>query len=165
MELVSVSADSADLERIAALAHDIWHEHYRAIISLAQIDYMLNRFQSAAAMREQIKAGYAYYLIKVDQTIAGYLSVFIDQAEHRLFLSKFYLLKAMRGQGLGRQAMTQIEAMAKTKQLSHIYLTVNKANHAAIAAYQNMGFTIVQDILTDIGGGFVMDDYKMLKMC
>jgi hypothetical protein len=40
---------------------------------------------------------------------------------------------------------------------------VNKRNTRAIAAYQRNGFVTADSVVTDIGGGFVMDDYIMAK--
>ena len=42
-------------------------------------------------------------------------------------------------------------------------LSVNKHNTRAIAAYRRNGFVIAESVVTDIGGGFVMDDYVMAK--
>jgi ribosomal protein S18 acetylase RimI-like enzyme len=44
-----------------------------------------------------------------------------------------------------------------------LMLTVNKRNSKAIAAYQRNGFAIMDSVVVDIGGGFVMDDYVMEK--
>ncbi len=40
-------------------------------------------------------------------------------------------------------------------------LTANKRNDPAIEAYRHHGFRIRGPIVTDIGGGFVMDDHRM----
>ena len=43
-----------------------------------------------------------------------------------------------------------------------IFTNGQKANNAAaVAAYFHYGFTISDDIIIDIGSGFVMDDYLM----
>ena len=42
-------------------------------------------------------------------------------------------------------------------------ISVNKRNARAIAAYQRNGFVIADSVVTDIGSGFVMDDYIMAK--
>ena len=42
-----------------------------------------------------------------------------------------------------------------------IWLTVNKYNANTIAAYKKMGFETIGDGVTDIGSGYVMDDYFM----
>ena len=40
-----------------------------------------------------------------------------------------------------------------------VYLTVNKHNNRAIAVYKKTGFEIVDEVVTDIGNDYVMDDY------
>lgn len=42
-------------------------------------------------------------------------------------------------------------------------LSGNKRNAKAIAAYQRNSFVIADSVVTDIGNGFVMDDYIMAK--
>lgn len=42
-----------------------------------------------------------------------------------------------------------------------IWLTVNRRNERAIGAYRRAGFREVRAQVTDIGGGYVMDDYIM----
>ena len=46
-----------------------------------------------------------------------------------------------------------------------VYLTVNKGNKRAIRAYEKSGFSITESVVTDIGHGFVMDDYIMKYYC
>ena len=41
-----------------------------------------------------------------------------------------------------------------------VYLTVNKKNPVR-KMYEYMGFKIVKSVVTDIGEGYVMDDYVM----
>ena len=38
---------------------------------------------------------------------------------------------------------------------------MNKNNKNTIEAYKKWGFTIIDSVVTDIGNGFVMDDYIM----
>ena len=40
-----------------------------------------------------------------------------------------------------------------------VYLTVNKHNDHAIAVYKKTGFKVIDEVVTDIGNGYVMDDY------
>jgi len=49
---------------------------------------------------------------------------------------------------------------AKALWLERIRLTVNKHNFA-LQAYQRMGFQIAEEVVTAIGGGYVMDDYEL----
>ena len=59
--------------------------------------------------------------------------------------------------------MDFIESKAKHYQLKTIRLTVNINNVNAIKAYEKLGFKNVGPLVTDIGNGFVMDDYQMEK--
>ena len=40
---------------------------------------------------------------------------------------------------------------------------MNRFNEKAIGAYRRNGYAIRQELKTDIGGGFVMDDFIMEK--
>ncbi|MFC4099056.1 GNAT family N-acetyltransferase [Paenibacillus xanthanilyticus] len=151
-----------NIAELARLASDIWREYYIAIITMEQIEYMIGKFQSAAAITDQIeRQGYEYYAIQGDGAAVGYLSV--KPEEGKLFLSKFYVAKAYRGRGYASQAMAFLEQLCQARSLSHIWLTVNRHNEASIAVYEKKGFRVVREQVADIGGGFVMDDYVMEK--
>ena len=147
--------------KIASLAAMIWEEHYTPIIGKEQVDYMVKNFQSAAAMHSQCKEGYQYFMVMHNKLLVGYVS--IKKEGERLFLSKIYVDKAFRGQKIGKAAIDFVQQMARKLNCNTITLGVNKHNESAIAAYKNMGFINVGSMVTDIGNGFVMDDYKMEK--
>jgi GNAT superfamily N-acetyltransferase len=147
---------------VAGLAHEIWYEYYVPLIGLAQVDYMVSKFQSSGAMAGQMREGYEYYLAQRDGRPIGYCAVQPQPAESSLFLSKLYLLRDARGAGTGRVCMEFIEQLARRRGLTLLWLTVNKGN-PAVRAYERLGFRIAADLVMDIGGGFVMDDYRMEK--
>ena len=149
------------IEIIVDLAHEIWNEHFIAIIGKAQVDYMLERFQSKKAIVEQIGNGFLYYLIKSNDDYIGYMAVL--PKENKLFLSKLYIASAERGKGYGREAIDFLEKLAFEKRLKIISLTVNKNNSATIEMYKKLGFETQGSIVQNIGNGFEMDDYKMQK--
>lgn len=148
-----------DIEKLSYYASLIWHEYYPSILSLNQIDYMIQQFQSVHAIKDQILNGYIYYLILDDDKIIGYFG--IDERKDQLFLSKLYILKEFRGKKYAYNAFCFIKDIAKRKNLKSIYLTVNKYNYHAIETYQKFGFRTVKSIVTDIGLSYVMDDYVM----
>ncbi len=154
MELVRV--EDQQIRELANLASQIWHEYWTCILSSEQIDYMVDKFQSENAIKNQIEAeNYTYYFIMSDGEKAGYAGV-SDKKDY-LFLSKLYISKDYRHKGLGRQAFEKIKDMGFDK----IQLTVNKYNKNTIDAYFKYGFKIVDSVVTDIGFGFLMDDYIM----
>jgi len=149
----------ADLPSIAELASVIWHEHYTPIIGSEQVEYMLEKYQSVQAMAQQIAEGVSYFTIVLDTNLVGYLSFYPKNKV--LFLSKIYISSQQRGRGLGRYAIAFVAQQAKLAGLDKVRLTVNKHNTDSIAAYQSMGFKTVDEVVVDIGAGFVMDDYVM----
>ncbi|PIB39239.1 GNAT family N-acetyltransferase [Maribacter sp. 4G9] len=158
--IIAVSS-TAHIATVAHLAQTIWTDHYTPIIGSLQVDYMLAKYQSETAINDQIKEGYQYYLIKTDVGHAGYFALSLHK--DFLFLSKFYVLKNMRGNGLGKLALSFIENKAMEYHLPKIRLTVNKYNSKSISAYKKMGFANVDSIVQDIGNGYVMDDYVLEK--
>ncbi len=163
IEIVKV-ADSHLIKTIVLLAKEIWTEHFTPIIGKAQVDYMLEKFQSEKAITRQIKnEGFLYYLLKQGKEYIGYMGVVPDEAGGELFLSKIYVKSGRRRKGYGKEAIEFVEDLAKQKKLNKIALTVNKNNTIAIEAYRKMGFKNAGSVITDIDGGFVMDDYRMEK--
>lgn len=146
---------------VADLANTIWREHYIPIIGEAQVNYMLTHFQSAEAIQNQLLNGVCYYSIHKGTRAVGYLA--FEKKDQTLFLSKIYLLDSYRGRGIGKRAMSFIEAKAYTLGCAEIALTVNKYNDQSITAYSKMGFVNRGSNVTDIGGGFTMDDYLMVN--
>ncbi len=148
-----------EIETISQLAHEIWNEHYVPFLGQAQIDYMLERLQSANAIEKQIADGFEYALVRVDSIAEGYLGVQREPERSRLFLSKLYVRKGARGRGLSRRMLEHIEQLAREAGLRSIWLTVNKQN-PAIAVYEHLGFKRVGEVVVDIGSGYVMDDFS-----
>lgn len=142
----------------AKLAKEIWTDHFVNIIGQEQTDYMIENFQSEKAMTEQIKSGYEYYNFIVNGEVVGYFAI-RQQDDNTLFLSKLYLKKSYRGNGYARQAFDYIKDIAKRNSNTMVWLTVNKYNDNTIAVYKKIGMQLLCSQVTDIGNGFVMDDY------
>lgn len=151
---------AGQIRDVAELAHQIWTEHYTPIIGANQVEYMLNKFQNEKAISNQIADGFLYFLIEDDSKL-GYLSI---KAEKQcLFISKIYVLNSKRGKGHGKKLMLKANHVANDLGLKKLRLTVNKYNKHSIDAYRKMGFFVAREVVFDIGNGFVMDDYEMIK--
>ena len=157
---IKVSTDD-QIATIVSLARDIWTEYYTPLIGREQVEYMLDRFQSKQAVAEQIKAGLLYFLITEGDQCIGYLGV--QPKGDELFLSKIYLRASQRRRGYGKKTVRFLEDLARARGLKKITLTVNKNNTASLRAYEKIGFKNLGPLIQNIGGGFVMDDFKMEK--
>ncbi len=155
--------DHEESPAVASIAAAIWREHYTPLIGPEQVEYMLDKYQSGEAIARDIEKGMLYYLAEdgaqTPAVPAGYMALRLD--EGRLFLSKLYVEKSYRGKGIAKHFVEMAEQVAQENALPRIRLTVNKGNAGSIAAYNRMGFETVESVVSDIGNGFVMDDYVM----
>ena len=157
-------AMSADAETIAALAGVIWRVHYADIISGAQIEYMLKQRYAAAVIRSELARGdITWDKLLAGGVAVGYASYFSSGHEGEMKLDKLYVHPAHQRGGYGGLLIARALGVARESGCSMLMLAVNKANAKAIAAYTKYGFRIREAIVQDIGGGFVMDDYIMVK--
>lgn len=148
---------------IESLARQIWTEHYTPIIGKDQVEYMLDKYQSEKAITEQISNdGFLYFLMYEDKSPVGYIGIQFKDKD--LFLSKLYVEASSRSKGFGKKAVIYLEGVARENNMKRIYLTVNKYNSNTIKAYEKFGFHNAGSIVQDIGNGFIMDDYQMVKI-
>lgn len=152
-----------DIPALLTLARDTWHAHYPFIISVAQIDYMLGQ----RYRRELIAADLDRALRRWDVLEeAGRLMAFAQYepvAPGECKLDKLYVRHDARGQGYGSRLLAHVEREARALGASSLWLQVNRNNAQAIAAYRRNGFDVAREVVVDIGGGFVMDDFVMSK--
>jgi ribosomal protein S18 acetylase RimI-like enzyme len=149
------------IETTSQLAYKIWNQHYVSIIGQAQVDYMLDKFQSPKAISNQIENGYDYFIIFHQNKPYGYLALVSNTLEKKMMISKIYMDTDFRGLGLGSKLMDFSIETAKQCAFESIWLTVNKNNSKSIEWYESKGFSIKENIKIDIGNGFIMDDYLM----
>lgn len=159
----NIWATRADARTISSMAKEIWREHYVPIIGRAQVDYMLEKFQSPEAVEKQISQGYEYYLVRQDNRNAGYFALVLSETEKRAQLSKIYVLAHARRAGIGQKIIEFSLNRCAALGLSELWLTVNRHNAGSIAFYKRTGFSLTRELKQDIGNGFFMDDYVMTK--
>lgn len=159
MNFINVKTEE-EIKKLVNLASEIWQEYWTIILSQEQIDYMLEKFQSEEAIKNQIEGErYVYNILEDNGNVLGYFG--IAPKEDYLFLSKLYIKKEFRNLGCGRLAFNKIKQFAQQFNKRKIQLTVNKNNINTIKAYEKWGFKTIDAVVTDIGNGFVMDDYIM----
>ena len=127
-----------DRQRLAALADEIWHEYWPALIGDAQTDYMVENFQSLEAIeRDMREHAYEYWFMRAEDNgrIAGYTGGCVEPETNRFFISKVYLRAEERGKGFASRAIAFYERLCRERGLDAMYLTVNKRNDLGIRAY------------------------------
>lgn len=158
-ELTIDALDPADEEQVSAmsaLATAIIREYYDPLLGTAQNDYMIEKFQSLRAIKEQLAHGYSYAFVKANGEPVGFMAFY--PRDDAMYLSKLYLRADMRGRGFARDMLAYVREQAESAGLNAIELNVNKYNKT-IEVYERLGFIRIRDEKNDIGSGFYMDDY------
>ena len=171
----------AQVHELADLAGQIWREYWPAIIGPDQTEYMVEQFQSYEAIsRDMAQHEYEYwFLVASDDAlseetvndalatkqarIVGFTGGHNEAETNRFFISKIYLLPDERGKHFASKVMAFYENLCHERGFSAMYLTVNKHNELGIRAYRGKGFEVIESVETDIGCGYIMDDYIMQK--
>ena len=78
-------------------------------------------------------------------------------------IDKLYVHPRHQRRGYGGLLIDRVGQVARRLGCKHLVLAVNKGNRAAIDAYLKHGFRVADATVKDIGGGFIMDDYVMVK--
>lgn len=76
-----------------------------------------------------------------DGRIVAYYSV--DERNDNLFINSIQVRKECQKQGLGREMMSRIQALAEERQLNGIELWVQITNRSAMEFYRHMGYQMV----------------------
>ncbi|SHK74753.1 Acetyltransferase (GNAT) domain-containing protein [Chitinophaga jiangningensis] len=156
-------ANTNDIALIQALADKVWPQTYQSILSPEQLTFMLDMMYSNEALIQQMTEKQHQFLIMTDDeqpvAYASY-STTNDPAVYKLH--KIYLDPACQGKGAGKFLINTIADMVKEKGAEILELDVNRFNKA-LHFYEKVGFTVVKEKNTDIGNGFLMEDYVMQR--
>lgn len=159
MNLHLSAAAEKDISTIQALAHEIWNDHYPAIIGQEQVDYMLNHMYAADSMLAQMQSGQQFFLVLDNENPIGFASV-ENKGSGNYFLNKCYIKTSTQRSGVGSYVIHEI--LRNYPDCSELRLQVNRQNYKAINFYFKMGFVIEQVADFDIGDGYFMNDFIML---
>jgi ribosomal protein S18 acetylase RimI-like enzyme len=148
---------SDELNELYEIASKIWHDHYTEIIGKEQVDFMLETIYDKKSLKESIDKGQAFYFILKNDQKLGFFSI---TNENELWLNKLYVNTNLQGQGIGKIVLDFIN---NSMQPDIIKLTVNRQNFKSINFYFKNGFKIEKVEDFDIGNGYWMNDFIMVK--
>ena len=170
-----VVATKEQLSIVRDLALKIWPVTYTNVISAGQIEYMLDMMYSLESLENQLQSNKVLLLVEEENHFIGFASYELDYKDEnqknqenlkpiqiKTRLHKLYVLPETQGKGIGKQLIDCVSEIARTNHNSAVDLTVNK-NNKAKDFYLKNGFEITEEVVFDIGNGYVMDDYIMVK--
>ena len=154
---------AAQIAALVQLAQRIWRAHYADIISAAQIEYMLaQRYRPELIGAQLADPAQRWLIAQGADGLIGFAHLCrTDAASARL--DKLYVAPEQQRRGVGRALLIAAQDWARAGGCRVLRVRANKANRRALAAYARYGFGMSAEVVEDIGGGFIMDDYQLEK--
>jgi GNAT superfamily N-acetyltransferase len=154
------TASLTDIPLIRELNLQVWPQTYAAILSPAQIDYMLEMMYSEASLKKQMtEDGCLFVIIYNEDRPVGFAS-FAKEENTTWKLHKIYVLPDQQGKGTGKFLLNYIIDEIKKAGGTSLLLQVNRYNKAR-EFYERLGFSVIKIADFDIGNGYFMNDYVM----
>ena len=159
IKILKAAQDDAYI--IHELAHLIYFPTYSSILSKDQMDFMLGKSYTVAALQESMQTDQDFYIAyNVHNKPVGFMAL-KDKNTQILRIEKLYLLPEAQGSGIGKELVNFAIQQGKLQNKSIIELNVNRGNKAYYF-YLKVGFKVVQEV--DIPYyGYILDDYIMQK--
>src|SRR4030043_1102032 len=85
------------------------------------------------------------FIAEANNQIAGYVRLFFNRAENRLYVLSLYLLPDFQGQDIGRQLLEAAEEYAAEKGVDELWIGVMGKNRQALVFYRKVGFQFVRE--------------------
>ena len=150
---------TTDFELIEKMAKDIWQQYYTPIIGSNQVVYMLDKYYSKDALKEQSRKGQEFWLVISEGSPVGYIGI-SKRSDNNSFIHKFYLQPQLHRKNIGSLVFKRLIEIYQTANVFRLQVNIN--NFKAVNFYFKCGFRIEKRLVLDIGEGYVMDDYIML---
>ena len=173
-----ITATPADNPTIQRLAHAIWPPTFGDILTPAQIEYMLEMMYSVESITEQVSRGIQFrLLLELDRfhpnvgytggartryRPVGYVAYEHDYLPATTKIHKLYVLPETQGNGYGRALIDHVAGTLPGREQTRLQLDVNYQNRA-VSFYEHLGFRKLSRQDTDIGNGYLMEDWVMAK--
>ncbi|HET7819697.1 MAG TPA: GNAT family N-acetyltransferase [Bacteroidia bacterium] len=159
-----VKASEKDISVISEIARQTWPDTFKNILTLKQIEYMLDMMYSEDSLTKQIRdKNHVFYLAKDESKFIGYVSYELNHpTSYKTKIHKIYILPSVQGKGVGKLLMNKVADIALQNNTTILSLNVNRDNKA-INFYEKFGFTKIGREDIDIGNGFFMEDFIMEK--
>ncbi|MFD1671058.1 GNAT family N-acetyltransferase [Agrilactobacillus yilanensis] len=137
----------ADLDTLQAVSIQTYKETFDGITKDENmVTYLEEAYNKPKLTRELQNELSEFYFLYVQQQLAGYFKVNIEDAQSEPMgpdsfeVERIYVRPAFKRQGLGRQMLTLATELAQQRHKKEMWLGVWEHNYKAQAFYKTMGF-------------------------
>lgn len=149
---------------IKSMAHTTWPVTYGQLLAAGQLEYMLDLIYSEETIKQQMHRGHQFIIGYHAGELLGFTS-FEKQYKSaaNLMIHKLYILPSFQGKGIGKVFIDYLILLATQTKHDTLMLKVFVKNQNAIRFYKHLGFHIIGEELSELGSGYTVKDYVMIK--
>lgn len=156
-------AEIQDIEIVREIAWKTWPAAYSDIISEEQIEYMLNKMYNHEILAKQFNdLNFRSLVVETDRPVGFCVAELFHPEPRFCRIHKLYVLPDVQKAGAGKALIESIKDLALESGIQALHLNVNRFN-PSVGFYERNGFSISYEEDIDIGEGFLMEDFVMIR--
>jgi ribosomal protein S18 acetylase RimI-like enzyme len=146
MEIAIRPWQKDDLPSIRRITWESWISTYSSFIPETDIKSYFDIHYTKASLLNLLEDPCMQgFIAETEDQIAGYVRLFFNQEENRLYVPSLHVLAVFQDQGIGRKLLEKSERCAIEKHLHELWIGVMVKNRQALDFYRKVGFQFVQE--------------------
>jgi GNAT superfamily N-acetyltransferase len=135
-----------DLEALRKITWQSWISTYSSFIPESDLTSYFDLHYTKASFLSMFDDPFMQgFVAETGGRIAGYLRLFLNRDENRLYVPSLYLLPEFQGQEIGKRLLDAAEGYATEKHLDELWIGVMVKNRQALVFYRKIGFQFVRE--------------------
>ena len=144
--------NESDAEAVRNVLEISWQDAYSSFIPKTDLDNYLDRTYSLELLKTASKkSDFICYVAEIDETICGWLKLYISKDENRFYLSSIYVLPEYQKLKIGLQFFNLACEEAVMLGFKEIYIGVMIQNERALRWYKKLGFDFFEELPFTMG--------------
>jgi diamine N-acetyltransferase len=149
---------------IQTIAQATWPVTYGQLLPAGQLEYMLDLIYSEKSIKQQMEREHQFSIGYHAGEPLGFASVEKKfKSPANFMIHKLYVLPSFQRSGIGKEFLNYLTMLAKQTAHDTLMLKVFVKNQNAIRFYQHLGFHSIGKEATELGNGYTVKDYVMIR--
>ncbi|WP_282021037.1 GNAT family N-acetyltransferase [Planomicrobium okeanokoites] len=138
-----------DIKEVQQVAKTSWNDTYEGLIPAYIQENFLNSAYSAEMLKRRLAVS-SLYVAEADGKIVGFSNFSKVKEGGKVELGAIYLLPGHQGKGLGSALLN--EGINNARNVSQVFVNVEKENETGVNFYKAKGFKKLSDFEDDLEG-------------